>query len=702
MENSIDLYRAIQLLPDLLDKYPAEFMPLAIRLATYLIDQYNEEFQKRRTRLSQAAPNLITEDNNSQEESIEDSDWPLEDSSHIWYSESKNDDKEKIITIIRDTVKRWIKEQEIEKVKLAIKLLYRRKLAIFPTVLIHCLRQEPVKWKKELLDILSNEVLYRRRSCWYEVGEALKSVLPHATDKWIDSWISTVESALPHNGEKIARLVFFACCPEKHLPKRIRDEISDVRSQNISLENKPLFGGVEWFSRDAFEADLETIDSAEVHEILRILRELYSKSLNNSLNESDAKTGNQLVSKILKGDFELKRKDTNNTEPKIHEEIDFIDPYNMALSLSVHLIRDKQANEEVKQLAEQLAWESLSEEIPSYYQEEPAPDKYKGIPSDRFSNSIAVLGNIIKYQPTNERCDKYLELINHKNGDIRWMALWYLPIPKDKLEWYCEILKERAKIEWLNCCLHFICRNLCRLSQFPETEHFAIKTIELLLNRLSTDSNIQTPNESFKQLAEFFGSAISMPGCPKEFNGWALNCAQSQFGNDALMSSVSGTKNGLVTRINKNMEVDWYRVRKIYKTAITHINDSQDLTQVTLWIAHPLEDIRHSEMFEELLPVLKDLAARANDKMLFNFSRYFKNHLQKHPVECLEIFDIVTSQELTGDTDRSGLGIQDTAEVLQELDAFVPKAHRERLRECIERLAKIGNSTAQKHLLKFV
>ena len=306
------------------------------------------------------------------------------------------------------------------------------------------------------MDILSNEVLYRRRACWYEVSEALKSVLPHATDEWIDSWINTVESALPHNGEKIARLVFFACCPEERIPKRIRDEISDVRSQDISLENRPLFGGVEWFSRDGFESDLETIDSIELRDILRILRELYSKSLNNPLNESDAKTGNNLVSKILKGDFELKRKDTNNAEAKIHEEIDLIDPCNMALSLSVHLIRDKQANEEVKQLAEHLARESLSEEIPSYYQEEPSPDKYQGIPSDRFSNSIAVLGNIIKYQPTNERCDKYLELINHKNGDIRWIALWYLPVPKGRLEWYREILKERAKKEWLICCLRLV------------------------------------------------------------------------------------------------------------------------------------------------------------------------------------------------------------------------------------------------------
>ena len=39
----------------------------------------------------------------------------------------------------------------------------------------------------------------------------------------------------------------------------------------------------------------------------------------------------------------------------------------MALSLAAHLIRDNQANEEVKQLAEQLAWNSLSQVVPAYY-----------------------------------------------------------------------------------------------------------------------------------------------------------------------------------------------------------------------------------------------------------------------------------------------------------------------------------------------
>ena len=703
---NIDLPRTAEFLPNLLDKYPAEFMPLVIRMATYLIDKDNEKREERRAKLKRAVKNFVAEDNNAnQKESVEDSDWPQEDYSYAWYSGPKGFNKGRLITLIQETVEQWVQKQKVEKVKLAIEILLPRRLTIFPTVLIHCLRQDAATWQKELLNILSDEVLYRRMSCWYELREALKLVLPHASDEWVDNWIRTVELAFPGNEKNIARLKIFACCPEERLLQRIREELSNARAQGISLDNQPLYGGVEvFYSRD----DLETIDGVEIRETLRLLRELNSKSLNDPLSEADAAIANQLVSKVLRGDFELKLKHTEPAtanqwiESKIREVIGSIDPYNMALSLAAHLIRDNQANEEVKQLAEQLAWRSLSQTVPSYYKEEPPPDRFSSIPSDLFGNSIEVLAHLIRYEPTTKRCDKYLELIRHKNGDVRWTALLHLHCPKGKLEWYCDILKERAEKEWLYCCLDLICRDLCHLTWFKDTLNFAIETIGTLLARLTSgeQSNIQTPNECIKQLAEFFGSAVSVPGCPREFYKWALACARGEFGHDALMSSVFGTKEGLVGRAG---EVAWDQVRALYKMALAHI-EPQGLERASLWITSPLKDNKHPEMFKELLPVLKELAAKSTGRMLFHFSGHLKGHLQKHPVECLEIFDIVTLQDARKLTEGydSDLGIERTAEVLQELDSFIPKAHRERLRKCIERLAELGNPTAQQYLLKLV
>jgi len=709
MRNSIDLYKAIEFLPNLLDKYPSEFMPLVIRLATYLIDEDGLVRQERRAKLSQAVQNFINEDDNtSQKESVEDSAWPLEDYSSVWYSESKNHDKEQLITLIQQTVTQWVQKREVEKVKLATKMLLPRRLAIFPTVLIHCLRQDVATWQEELLNILSNEVFYRRMSCWYELGEALKVALPHASDEWVDNWIRAVESALLYDEKKIARLTFFACCPEERLPQRIRDELSDARTQNIPLENRPLFRMGKVFSRDAFEMDLETVDDVDLRETLRRLRELDTKSLNDPLNEADAEMANQLVLKILRGDFDILRKCTEATtvnqfvESKIREEIGFIDPYNLAFGLAAHLIRDNQANEEVKQRAEQRAWNTLSQAVPSHYTEEPSPDRFSAIPNDMFGHSVEVLAYLIRYQPTPKHCDKYLELIRHKNGEVRWTALLHLPSPKGKVEWYCNILKERAENEWLANCLDFVCRYLCHLTRFRDTLNFAIETIGILLTRLTSaeQSNIQAPNECLKQLAEFFGSAVSVPDCPRDFYDWALACARGEFGHDALMSSVFGTKEGLIIR---NEDIAWNQVRKLYKTALAHI-EPQELTHASIWITSPLKDNKHPEMFEELLPILRILASKSTGMMLFSFSRDLETHLQKYPVECLDIFEIVTSQErqkLTEDWDGSSLGIDTTAEILQELDPFVPKEHRERLGECIGRLAKLENPTAQKHLLTF-
>ena len=104
------------------------------------------------------------------------------------------------------------------------------------------------------------------------------------------------------------------------------------------------------------------------------------------------------------------------------------------------------------------------------------------------------------------------------------MALRNFHCPKEKLDWYCDILKERAENEWLACCLELVCRKLCHLTQFTDTLNFAIETIGTLLARLTSgeQSNIQTPNECIKQLAEFFGSVVSIPDFPKEFYNWAL------------------------------------------------------------------------------------------------------------------------------------------------------------------------------------
>ncbi|MBC8457420.1 MAG: hypothetical protein H8D67_05425, partial [Deltaproteobacteria bacterium] len=594
--------------------------------------------------------------------------------------------------------------REEEKVKLAIKILRPRRLAIFPTVLIHCLRQDFVTWQGELLNILSNEVFYHRMSCWYELGEALKLALPHASDDWVDNWIRTLESALPDNENNIARLKFFACCPEERLPPHIREELSDARSQGISLENKPLFYRGEFSIGDEPAIDLKTIDDVELREAIRTLLVIGNKSLDGPLSDVDVAKANHHILKILRVDFEPKRKHMEATTINQLIESKIIDPYNMALGRAAQLIRENQANEEVKQLAEQLAWRNLSREVPSYYQEEPKPDKYKGMPGGLFSNSIAVLAYLIRYEPTTKRCDKYLELVRHSNGDVRWTALLNLQSPKGKVEWYCDILKERAENEWLACCLALVCRGLCHLtqSQFKDTRDSSIEIIGILLARLTSGEqlNIQTPNECIKQLAEFFGSVVSAQDCPKEFYDWALACAQGEFGHDALISSISGIRKGLVRRTG---EVAWDKIRTLYQTAIAHI-EPQELVHASLWITGSLKDSKHPEMFEELLPVLKELAASTGG-MFFSFSGDLKTHLRKHPVEYLEIFEIITLQERqkpTEDWDGSSLGIDSTAEVLQELDPFVPQTHRERLKKCIERLAELGNSTAQKHLLEFV
>ena len=169
------------------------------------------------------------------------------------------------------------------------------------------------------------------------------------------------------------------------------------------------------------------------------------------------------------------------------------------------------------------------------------------------------------------------------------------------------------------------------------------------------------------------------------------------------MSSIFGTKEGLIARTGT---IAWGQIRTLYETALNHI-EPPELERASLWITSPLDDSKHPEMFEELLPVLKVLASKSTGKMLFSFSRDLKPHLQKHPIECLEIFEIVTSQDsrkLIEDWDASRLGIDSTAEALQELDPSVPKEHRERLKKCIEGLAQpeLGNPIAQKHLLKFV